>query len=218
MSEKKIPNIAYGRLQEAVNISEYSLERALDGFEWLLEEERWKQVGDGFEDINEFVKTISLSDFKMIPEQRKEIVKKLAELNVSQRATAEIIGTSHSTINRDLNDSVTNVTDEEETTTDNEVVTNDSVTNVTEEEEKALEKEAEEEENHRFFADTARDLNKILNHVEHIIQGDVIPETLSDFDLLDSIKHSMYRAICLAGEAGIDVPKYWEKMNCEVNI
>ena len=77
-------------------------------------------------------------------------------------------------------------------------------------------KEQEEKNRHKFFADTARDLNKILNHVERIIQGDRIPETISDFDLLDSIKHNMYRSIRLSGEAGIDVPIYWDKMNCKV--
>ena len=82
MSEET-PNIMYGRLREAVNISGYSLERAMNEFKWLLDNDRWKKVGDGFDHINDFLNTIDLSEFKIAAEQRKEIAQKLNELRAS---------------------------------------------------------------------------------------------------------------------------------------
>ena len=52
------PNTVHGRLLEAVHLSGYSFERACSELEWLLDENRWKELGDGFEDINAFLKTI----------------------------------------------------------------------------------------------------------------------------------------------------------------
>ena len=123
----KNENIIYGRLTEAVHISGYSLERAMGEFEWLLDEGRWRKVGNGYDDIDEFLKSLNFSDFKISIEQRKNIANKLAELQASQRATAKMLGVSNKTINRD----VTNVTDGEYLDTDNEIIISDDVTNVT---------------------------------------------------------------------------------------
>lgn len=126
------PNMMYGRLKEAVNISGYSLERAMHEFDWLLDNERWKKVGDGFEDINEFLKTISLSEFKIAAEQRKEIAKKLSELKASQRNSAKVLGVGVATINRDTNVSVPTGTEEEELYVDNKEDIKANVPNETE--------------------------------------------------------------------------------------
>ena len=96
------PDSIYGRLQEALHISGYSGERALSELDWLLDEGRWKIVGPGFEDINDFLAVINLSDYKLHPESRKSIVKKITSLQASQRATARMLGVDHKTISRDL--------------------------------------------------------------------------------------------------------------------
>jgi phage N-6-adenine-methyltransferase len=115
-------NIIYGRLAEATHISGYSLERAMSEFEWLLEDNRWKEVGTGYENINDFLKTLNFSEFKIAIEQRKKIAQKLKELEASLRTTANTLGTGKSTIERDL-DNVPNGTPNEENYTNNQINT-----------------------------------------------------------------------------------------------
>jgi len=95
-------NNMHGRLLEAVHISGYSFERACTELEWLLEEDRWKTVGESYEDINEFIATINFSEFKIAIDQRKKIAKKLKELEATQRAAAKMLGVGVGTINRDI--------------------------------------------------------------------------------------------------------------------
>ena len=95
-------NVTYGRLLESVHVSGYTAERAVSGLKWLLEEDRWKTVGDGFDDIDEFLNSVNVSQFKIAVEDRKDLVKILDELRASQRATARAIGVSDTTVRRDL--------------------------------------------------------------------------------------------------------------------
>lgn len=97
------PNTVHGRLLEAVHISGYSFERACSELEWLLEDDRWKTVGGGFDDINAFLATIDFSEFRVAIDQRKRLAKRLREIDASQRATAKALGVDHTTIGRDLN-------------------------------------------------------------------------------------------------------------------
>lgn len=120
-------NIVYGRLTESIHISGYSLERAITEFKWLLEDDKWKKIGTGFEDINDFLKSISFKEFKLAIEQRKEIAKQLEELQASQRATAKMLGVSKSTVNSDLNESVQKRTVDEVNDVEYEDVINDNV-------------------------------------------------------------------------------------------
>lgn len=124
-------NITYGRLTESVHISGYSLERAILELDWLLTDNRWKQVGDGFDDINDFLKTLSFKEFKIAVEQRKEISKKLADLQASQRSTAKLLGVSHVTINSDLNNGVKKLTDDTNKHTRNHNINDYVVNNLT---------------------------------------------------------------------------------------
>ena len=101
---REAPNTVHGRLLEAVHISGYTFERACSELEWLLEEDRWKQVGGGFSDINDFLATIDLSEFRIAIDQRKNLAKKLADIHASQRATARALGVAHTTLQRDLAD------------------------------------------------------------------------------------------------------------------
>jgi N6-adenosine-specific RNA methylase IME4/Trp operon repressor len=96
------PDTVHGRLLEAVHLSGYTFERAFSELEWLLDEDRWKRIGGGFTDINAFLATIDLSEFRLAIEQRKKIAKRLQEIEASQRATARLLGVDHVTIGRDL--------------------------------------------------------------------------------------------------------------------
>lgn len=100
MSES--PDTVHGRLLEAVHISGYTFERACSELEWLLAEDRWHRVGSGHTDINEFLATIDLSEFRIAVEQRRGLARKLEELQASQRATAKALGVSHTTVQNDL--------------------------------------------------------------------------------------------------------------------
>jgi phage N-6-adenine-methyltransferase len=124
---KENSNIIYGRLAEATHISGYSLERAMSEFEWLLEDNRWKEVGTGYDNINDFLKTLNFSEFKIAIEQRKKIAQKLKELEASQRATANTLGVGVGTINRDIDENVPNGTLKENIYTNNKEVTDENV-------------------------------------------------------------------------------------------
>lgn len=96
------PDSMYGRLLEAAHVSGYSFKRAHSDLKWLLEEDRWKKVGNGFDDIDEFLKTIDFSEFKVAIDQRKDLAKKLKDLRATQRATARALGVGLGTVQRDI--------------------------------------------------------------------------------------------------------------------
>lgn len=100
MTEK--PDTVHGRLMEAVHVSGYTMERALAELEWLLSDGRWQQVAGGFDDINAFLATIDLGDFRLLADRRKSLVKKLTAIEASQRATARALGVDKRTVARDL--------------------------------------------------------------------------------------------------------------------
>lgn len=96
------PKFVHGRLAEATHNAGYSFERACRELEWLLEDERWKACGQGFEKIDNFLSTIDFSEFKIAVEQRKKLAKKLADLRATQRVTANVLGVGSMTVNRDI--------------------------------------------------------------------------------------------------------------------
>ena len=102
MKTPETPNTIHGRLLEAVHISGYTFERACSELEWLLEQDRWKEVGRGFDDINTFLATLDLSGFRIVVERRQKLAKKLEAIEASQRATARALGVDHRTIGHDL--------------------------------------------------------------------------------------------------------------------
>lgn len=97
------PDMAYGRLLEAAHVSGYTFERVCGELEWLLTEERWRQLGPGYADINAFLRSIDFSAFNL-QEKRPELVQRIKALQpgASNRAIAEAIGVSRMTINRDI--------------------------------------------------------------------------------------------------------------------
>jgi hypothetical protein len=94
---------AYGAVREGVHIAGYTYERACTKLEWLLDNDRWRGVGEGFDDINEFMASIRLDSFRPLAEQRKRIAQRIKELQpkVSNRAIAKTLGVGRSTVNRD---------------------------------------------------------------------------------------------------------------------
>lgn len=96
------PKFVHGRLAEAVHMTGYSFERACRELEWLLEDNRWKQCGAGFERIDDFLETVDFSEFKIPIEQRKKLAKKLTDLRATQRAVAGTLGVDPMTVNRDV--------------------------------------------------------------------------------------------------------------------
>lgn len=127
---RETPDTAHGRLLESVHYFGYSAERACSELKYLLQEDRWKSVGGGFDDINDFMKTISLRQFKLPIEERKEISKMLSDLQASQRKTAEMIGVSVGTVNKDVQ-GVQNETIEKDNSIYGEELENDIVQNRT---------------------------------------------------------------------------------------
>ena len=108
------PDTVHGRLLEAAHMSGYTKERAYWELEWLLEDDKWKTVGKGFEEIDGFLAT--LSSFKVDTENRKKLSSKLESLRATQRATARLLEVSQMTVSRDLE---TDVSKQEKTRTEN---------------------------------------------------------------------------------------------------
>jgi hypothetical protein len=96
------PEEMYGRLSESIHMTGYTFQRACQEFEYLLDDDRWRQIGSGFEDIDDFLKTIDFSEFKIPMEKRKKISRKLSDLRATQRAAAKALGVGVGTVNRDL--------------------------------------------------------------------------------------------------------------------
>ncbi len=96
------PDIIHGRLLESVHVTGYTMSRACVSLEYLLEDDRWKTLGDGFDNIDKFIKTINLEQFKIAVDKRQRLVKKLDELHATQRATAKALGVSQPTVHNDL--------------------------------------------------------------------------------------------------------------------
>ena len=98
------PNIVYGQLSANLDITGYCHEKAMQNLKYLLQDGRWKEIGTGFKNINDFVRSLSdyWSQWKILAEQRKEIALMLHEEEVSQRAIAEMVGVSKDTIRGDI--------------------------------------------------------------------------------------------------------------------
>jgi N6-adenosine-specific RNA methylase IME4 len=95
------PIKVHGRLQEAAHIAGYSFKRAWDELKWLLQEDRWQQLG--FTDGGAFAESIYglFSEFKGTIDQRKEVANALSGI-ASQRAIAKVLGVGKDTVSRDL--------------------------------------------------------------------------------------------------------------------
>lgn len=131
MTERETPDIVYGRLLESAHISGYSFERVCDELTWLLNENRWKQIGAGYQDFNRFLATVDLSAFNMSADQRRPLVKRMREMEASYRAIGKAVGVSEAQTHRDMNPRVTKLTSGASKAASDVDHTSDSVTNVT---------------------------------------------------------------------------------------
>jgi N6-adenosine-specific RNA methylase IME4 len=93
------PLVVYGRLLEAFHLSGYAFERAYSELEYMLADGRW--LATGFSDVHAFIASIDLSKFKHSVEQRKRFAGLLKDAEVSQRATAKMLGVDEKTIRND---------------------------------------------------------------------------------------------------------------------
>ncbi len=173
-------NATYGRLLESVHYTGYSMERACMELADLLENDKWKSVGNGFEKIDDFLKTINLSEFKIAVDRRKKLAKKLDELEATQRATAKALGVDPMTINKDIKP-VENSTSAKNKSLYSNELQNGNVENSTkpyekpaEEISKGLEKEAKREK--REFAKQEK-----LEAEKEKAKNFVIDESICDF-------------------------------------
>lgn len=95
------PDTVHGRLLESVHIAGYTWKRACDELDWMLDENRWQQVGSGYTNINDFLATVDLSEFRIAVERRKGLALKLKELEAANTATARALGVDEGTIRGD---------------------------------------------------------------------------------------------------------------------
>jgi N6-adenosine-specific RNA methylase IME4 len=97
-------NITYGETKEALFNAGYSLERALQRIEGLLTGDDWRACANGFDNVNDFIRSLRLDKFQVLAEDRTRIARRIKELQpaASNRAIADSFGVGRSTINRDV--------------------------------------------------------------------------------------------------------------------
>jgi hypothetical protein len=97
-------NQTYGELREDLHLAGYSFERACQRLRKLLPDDNWKQCGDGFSNVDDFLKSLQLDQFAKVAEQRKEIAKliKAARPEMSVRAIAGVVGGKKSAVHEAL--------------------------------------------------------------------------------------------------------------------
>lgn len=101
-------NQTYGALTEGFYLASFTFERAMSRTLALLKKDEWRKVGDGFDDVNDFVRSLRLDRFKVLAEQRRDFVDRVKALQpaVSNRAIADALGVSRMTVNRDTGTNV----------------------------------------------------------------------------------------------------------------
>jgi protein gp37 len=95
------PDVRYGRLLEAAEISVYAAERAYQETKELLESGDWQKVGQ-FKNISEFIRSIPFGKLNP-PESLRQSYERLANNHgASNRAIANSAGVTHPTVAKDL--------------------------------------------------------------------------------------------------------------------
>jgi N6-adenosine-specific RNA methylase IME4 len=96
-------NQIYGALTEGFYLASFTFKRAMARTLRLLKDGGWRQVGAGFDDVNDFVRSLQLDRFKVVADRRKEFIERVKELQpaVSNRAIADALGVDRRTIDRD---------------------------------------------------------------------------------------------------------------------
>ncbi len=78
---------AYGELRANMHLTGYAFERGSTMLIWLLQEDRWKRCGPGFDDVGAFMDSIRIEGFNLVIEARKKIAAllKAAQPKISNR-------------------------------------------------------------------------------------------------------------------------------------
>jgi|SRR5271166_71668 len=94
MNEIAEANQSYGALTAEFYLAGFTFERAMARVLTLLQDDGWTKIGDGFADVNAFVRNLQLDQFKLVAKQRNEFVERVKELQpeVSNRAIADALG------------------------------------------------------------------------------------------------------------------------------
>lgn len=96
------PDIQYGRLLEAAEISGYAAHRAFEVTRQLLESGEWNKVGPGFEDVSSFIRSVPFGTLNPPEELRKTYEAIAFEHGASKRAIAASAGVDEKTVRNDL--------------------------------------------------------------------------------------------------------------------
>jgi site-specific DNA-methyltransferase (adenine-specific) len=98
------PDQAYGELRAYLTVAGFTLERACQWLEAMLADDAWRRVGPGYDNVNDFMDSVRLDQFKILVEQRQRIARRINELQpkVSKRQIARTLGVSDQTVGRDL--------------------------------------------------------------------------------------------------------------------
>ena len=100
------PDTIHGRMKEGAHLAGYGLTRSMENLRWLLEDGRFMSLSTGYQNVNEFLRDTK-DAFKLLninPEERKQIALLIKDLQpkASQRAIADMVGSSKDTIAGDL--------------------------------------------------------------------------------------------------------------------
>lgn len=95
------PDTRYGRVIEGAHLAGYTLARMQDELLWLLEGERWKEVDGGHETVNDFLRSIDLSTWKLDERPKLARAIKAAQPKASNRAIAKALGVDEKTVRND---------------------------------------------------------------------------------------------------------------------
>jgi len=185
------PNIVYGQITAYFDIAGFSFEKAIPKLEYLLKEKRWMKIGEGYNDCNDFLRSLTIywSQYRINIEQRKELISliKENEPTVSQRAIADMVGVDNATIHHDLKN-VENSTIQENISIENELLINNDVENSTpsiSSGEQLVEKQHKEEQKQQKKEEKIREAEKkkeqaaiidsiAVNPTRDIKRGDII--------------------------------------------
>lgn len=95
-----LANEHFGDVKANFHIAGYAFERGCQRLRRLLADDSWRECGDGFDDVDSFLKSLQLEQFAKITEEKREIAKLIRGLRpeVSNRAVARALKVDESTL------------------------------------------------------------------------------------------------------------------------
>lgn len=95
-------NKVYGELCEDLHFAGYGFERGCQRLRKLLADDSWRQCGNGFTNVDDFLNSLRLDDLAKLTEERREIKKLIqaARPEVSNRAIARVLKVDEGTLRK----------------------------------------------------------------------------------------------------------------------